>query len=64
MTTDGFIGSLVERILEWIDEYYPILLLGEVKLGIAQKSLKDGYMDVCHPVTTKKKYAMNKVIKT
>jgi len=40
---DGFIGSLVERIFEWMDEYYSIRLSGEVKRGMAQKALQGGY---------------------
>lgn len=40
---DGFIGSLVERIFEWMDEYYSIRLSGEVKRGMTQKALKGGY---------------------
>lgn len=40
---DGFIGSLVERIFEWMDEYYSIRLSGEVKRGMVQKALSGGY---------------------
>ena len=40
---DGFIGSLVERIFEWMDEYYSIRLSGEVKRGMTQKALRGGY---------------------
>jgi len=40
---DGFIGSLVERIFEWMDEYYSIRLSGEVKRGMTQKALHGGY---------------------
>jgi DNA invertase Pin-like site-specific DNA recombinase len=40
---DGFIGELVERIFEWMDEYYSIRLSGEVRRGMAQKALSGGY---------------------
>lgn len=40
---DGFIGELVERIFEWMDEYYSIRLSGEVKRGMTQKALEGGY---------------------
>lgn len=40
---DGFIGELVERIFEWMDEYYSIRLSGEVKRGMTQKALSGGY---------------------
>lgn len=41
--TDGPFGSLIERILEWMDEYYSIRLSGEVKRGMMQKALAGGY---------------------
>lgn len=34
---EGPFGSLIERILEWMDEYYSIRLSGEVKRGMAEK---------------------------
>lgn len=40
---DGPFGSLIERILEWMDEYYSIRLSGEVKRGMMQKALAGGY---------------------
>lgn len=40
---DGPFGSLIERILEWMDEYYSIRLSGEVKRGMMQKALSGGY---------------------
>ena len=40
---DGFIGSLVERIFEWMDEYYSIRLSGEVRRGMMQKAIQGGY---------------------
>lgn len=40
---DGPFGSLIERILEWMDEYYSIRLSGEVKRGMMQKAMSGGY---------------------
>lgn len=40
---DGVIGELVERIFEWMDEYYSIRLSGEVRRGMTQKALAGGY---------------------
>lgn len=40
---EGFIGDLVERIFEWMDEYYSIRLSGEVRRGMTQKALSGGY---------------------
>lgn len=34
---DGPFGSLMERILEWMDEFYSIRLSGEVKRGMLEK---------------------------
>lgn len=34
---DGPFGSLIERIIEWMDEYYVIRLSDEVKRGMAEK---------------------------
>ena len=34
---EGPFGSLIERIMEWMDEYYSIRLSGEVKRGMAEK---------------------------
>ena len=36
---EGFIGELVERIFEWMDEYYSINLAGEVRRGMTQKAM-------------------------
>jgi DNA invertase Pin-like site-specific DNA recombinase len=33
-------GSLVERIIEWMDEYYLVRLSGEVKRGMKEKALR------------------------
>lgn len=41
---EGFIGELVERIFEWMDEYYSINLAGEVRRGMTQKAMSGGYM--------------------
>ena len=35
---DGPFGSLVERIIEWMDEYYLIRLSGEVRRGMLEKA--------------------------
>lgn len=40
---DGPFGSLIERIIEWMDEYYSIRLSGEVLRGMKEKALKQGY---------------------
>ena len=40
---EGPFGKLIERILEWMDEYYSIRLSGEVKRGMMQKALSGGY---------------------
>ena len=34
---DGPFGSLIERIIEWFDEFYSINLSGEVKRGMTEK---------------------------
>lgn len=40
---DGPFGSLIERIIEWMDEYYSIRLSGEVMRGMKEKALRKGY---------------------
>lgn len=40
---DGPFGSLIERIIEWMDEYYSINLSGEVVRGMTEKALRGGY---------------------
>lgn len=40
---DGPFGSLIERIIEWMDEYYSIRLSGEVMRGMKEKALRNGY---------------------
>nr|DAT81690.1 MAG TPA: integrase [Caudoviricetes sp.] len=39
---EGPFGSLIERIIEWMDEYYSIRLSGEVMRGMTQKAITDG----------------------
>lgn len=41
--TGGPFGSLIERIIEWMDEYYSIRLSGEVTRGMTEKALRGGY---------------------
>ena len=40
---DGPFGSLIERIIEWMDEYYSIRLSGEVLRCMKEKALRNGY---------------------
>lgn len=40
---DGPFGSLIERIIEWMDEYYSINLSGEVMRGMTEKAMRGGY---------------------
>lgn len=40
---EGPFGSLIERIIEWMDEYYSIRLSGEVIRGMTEKALRGGY---------------------
>ncbi|HHU05967.1 MAG TPA: recombinase family protein [Clostridiales bacterium] len=39
---DGPFGSLIERIIEWMDEYYSIRLAEEVKKGMTEKARRGG----------------------
>ena len=39
---DGPFGSLIERIIEWMDEYYSIRLSGEVLRGMTEKASRGG----------------------
>lgn len=39
-STDSPFSSLIERIIEWMDEYYVINLAEEVKRGMKEKSLR------------------------
>lgn len=40
---EGPFGSLIERIIEWMDEYYSIRLSGEVMRGMKEKAMRHGY---------------------
>lgn len=40
---EGPFGTLIERIIEWMDEYYSIRLSGEVLRGMKEKALRNGY---------------------
>lgn len=44
---DDVFGSLIERIIEWMDEYYLIRLSGEVKRGMTEKATRGEPM--CRP---------------
>lgn len=37
---DGPFGSLIERIIEWMDEYYSIRLSGEVMRGMTENAMR------------------------
>ncbi len=39
---EGPFGTLIERIIEWMDEYYSIRLAEEVKKGMTEKALRGG----------------------
>ena len=40
---DGPFGTLIERIIEWMDEYYSIRLSDEVLRGMTEKARQRGY---------------------
>ena len=40
---EGPFGSLIERIIEWMDEYYSVRLSGEVARGMREKAQRGGY---------------------
>lgn len=40
---DGPFGSLIERIIEWMDEYYSIRLSGEVFRGMTENAMRGNY---------------------
>lgn len=42
--TTGEFGSLIERIIEWMDEYYSIRLSGEVMRGMTESAMRGNYM--------------------
>lgn len=43
---DGPFGSLIERIIEWSDEYYSIRLSGEVKRGMTERVERGGAVSI------------------
>lgn len=43
---EGVFGSLIERIIEWGDEYYSIRLSGEVKRGMTEKVERGGAVSI------------------
>ncbi len=43
---EGPFGSLIERIIEWMDEYYSIRLSGEVKRGMSENARRGRYQAV------------------
>ena len=40
---DGPFGSLIERIIEWMDEYYSVRLSGEVHRGMTENAMRGKY---------------------
>lgn len=45
-TIEGPFGSLIERIIEWTDEYYSIRLAGEVRRGMIERVERGGAVAV------------------
>ncbi len=45
-TIEGPFGSLIERIIEWTDEYYSIRLSGEVKRGMLERVERGGAVSI------------------
>ncbi|MCI8418641.1 MAG: recombinase family protein [Lachnospiraceae bacterium] len=43
---EGPFGSLIERIIEWMDEYYSIRLSGEVKRGMNENAKRGRYQAI------------------
>lgn len=43
---DGPFGGLIERIIEWMDEYYSIRLSGDVIRGMTEKAERGGYLSI------------------
>ncbi len=43
---EGPFGTLIERIIEWMDEYYSIRLSDEVLRGMKEKAIQEGYQMV------------------
>jgi DNA invertase Pin-like site-specific DNA recombinase len=58
---EGHFGSLIERIIEWMDEYYVINLSDEVRRGMTEKATRGE--PLCYPAfgytMTDKKYYIN-----
>lgn len=48
-TIDGPFGTLIERIIEWMDEYYSIRLSGEVKRGMEESISRGKYVNGAAP---------------
>lgn len=44
---DGPFGGLIERIIEWMDEFYSIRLSGDVTRGMTENALRGAYQ--CRP---------------
>ena len=42
-TTSDMFGGLIERIIEWMDEFYSIRLAEDVTRGMTEKALRGGY---------------------
>ena len=42
--TTGEFGTLIERIIEWMDEYYSIRLSGEVMRGMTESAMRGNYL--------------------
>jgi DNA invertase Pin-like site-specific DNA recombinase len=42
-TTGDMFGGLIERIIEWMDEFYSIRLAEDVTRGMTEKALRGGY---------------------
>lgn len=61
--SDSVFGGLIERIIEWMDEYYLINLSNEVKRGMIEKASRGEAM--CHPAygydLIDKKYYPNEI---
>lgn len=43
---EGPFGPLIERIIEWMDEYYSVRLSGEVMRGMTEKAIRGGYQAI------------------
>lgn len=58
---DGFVGELVERIFEWMDEYYSMNLSAEVMRGMIQKAMQGEYQSAPPIGYTRKKYEIPQI---